>query len=136
MKGSKSFKFSAIHAFILLGVILMSSLLYLFFGKATRFEPFTNDKKINIEYFFIKGCPHCEDFDPVWQKVSTDSSLNSKVDFQKLEISANQDRAKKFGISSAPTIIAVQKGDDQKIATAQSEARTVDGFRAFVKSYV
>lgn len=136
---NKSFKFNTTHALILLGILFLSSVLYLFLSqrgnRSGRFEYFTT-KQYTVEYYYINGCPHCVAFDPVWKNVSENAELNSKIDFKKLEISSNQDRASKFNISSAPTIIVVKKNDDMKIASAPSESRSEAAFTAFVKRYV
>lgn len=136
MKG-RTFKFNTTHALILLGILFVSSIIYMFVSSTNKaiFEFFTN-KTVNIEYYYINGCPHCVNFDPVWKTVSQNPALNNAVDFKKIEISSNTARASKFGISSAPTIIAVRKSDDSKLALAPSESRTEAGFTAFVQNYL
>lgn len=136
MKKSNSFKFDTTHALILLSILFISSLVYLFLsrgGGSGRFEYFSEPAKYSIEYYYIEGCPHCVDFDPVWKKVSANAEFAGKVDFKKYEISTS-DRASKFKIRSAPTIIAVEKSSDSKVADAPS--RDAQGFSTFVKKYM
>lgn len=58
----------------------------------------------SITYFSKDGCPYCQKFEPVWQKLKESSSLTG-AKFQKKDNVAG----KKAGITAYPTLVVKHK---------------------------
>lgn len=120
------------YVMVFLGLVIFGVLVYvLFSGKC--FESFTDGDGPVLYYFYMKTCPHCNDFNPVWEEVSKKmKEADMKVSLKKLDLQdeANKELVDKFGVSGAPTIMFAN-GD--KTAEFNAE-RTSDAVVQFVKS--
>lgn len=63
--------------------------------------------------FFATWCGPCKMFGPVFEKVSSQNTIN----FVKLDVDQNSDIARKFGVMSIPTIIKFKDGKEVKRVT-------------------
>lgn len=99
-------------------------------GYIKPLEYFSNEP--TLEYFFMKTCPHCENFSPIWDNIVSNinkEKLNVKA--VKYDLNGNgKQRAEEFDVHSAPTIYYVD-GDKK---TMYDGPRSVEGIIAFVKS--
>lgn len=116
------------YLYIILGSLIITVvILAMMMGKKEHFE---NQK--SLEYYFMKSCPHCQDFNPVWEKLVVEiekQKINVKT--AKYDITGtDEERAKKFQVNGAPTILLVQ---DEKLLKEYSGPRTVDAIIAFLK---
>jgi len=124
------------NIYILLGVLLLSSLAFVFISQSYNmsFEPFENVKSRRIEYFYKEDCPHCVSFKPTWEKVSSDPELLKLVEFKSYDIKNDGGKSAKYGINSIPEVIAVDIYTDDKKALFESNTRSVDDLISFVKA--
>lgn len=91
--------------------VVVVILIYIFFYVQT--DNFSNkSNKCYVEYYSLSRCPHCVDFNPLWEKFSNSCSNTKKYVVDKDGDTA-KDRIERFNINSFPTIIVTQ--DDQKI---------------------
>lgn len=83
-----------------------------------------NDKVICMYYMI--GCPHCESFKPIWEKV-IDRRKNEITAIQ-IELAVVRKLPKKYAVSGFPTIIIFNK--DKQIAF--TDTRTVKNLNDFI----
>jgi hypothetical protein len=127
---------SNMSMYILLGVLILSSIAFVFMSQRYNmsFEPFTNAKTTRIEYYYKEECPHCVNFKPTWDKVSTNPELLGLVDFISYDIKKDGGKSAKYGINSIPEVIAVEMSSDNKKAAFESSSRSEENLIAFVKA--
>lgn len=108
-------------AFIIL--IVLVALLGISIYASTR----TNNKTV-VYYFSAQGCPHCKNFDPIWDEVAK----NTKV--KMIKVDANDPNssglAMTYGVTTAPTVILVSPTKTVRF----TGARTVENLRDFIES--
>lgn len=121
-------------ALIFIVAVIFGSVVYVFAPPVNFYERYENASKYNIEYFYMETCPHCVDFTPIWEKVSKKSEF-ANTKFVKYEISKNRERSNKFNITSAPTVVAVDKKNDVVIASF-TDARTEESLSKFISKYI
>ena len=68
-------------------------------------ELFTSGKEIH--YYSLSTCPHCTDFDPIWQKFQNDKCHKYVVD----KDDNARENSNKYNINSFPTVIIIDKGE-------------------------
>jgi thiol-disulfide isomerase/thioredoxin len=127
--------------YILLGVLLLSSALFIFMSMNYNmsYEKFTSgniDKKVRIEYYYKDGCPHCDIFKPMWEKISNNAELLKIVEFKSYDIKLDGARASKFEINSIPEVIAVSiqpLSSDKELIAKFDLDRTEDKLIKFIK---
>lgn len=74
-------------------------------------------------YFSTTWCQPCKAFKPVAQQAAAELGIN----LQHVDAGENRDLAARLGVSSVPTIVAVQNGQIlYKRVGAQSKAQLVD----------
>ena len=56
------------YAAVALFVLGFFILIWLLFYTPKPLERFTNASK-TLEYFYMPSCPHCKDFNPVWEEL-------------------------------------------------------------------
>ena len=91
------------------------------------YEHFSSDDKVVVTLYFMKGCPHCVEFEPEWEKFSK-KAPGLKVTAQQYEARAPETKA--AGVSSFPTIKINANG---KTETYDGD-RTADALITKVKS--
>jgi len=107
------------YALAVVGTILILAIAYLLFsGKC--FEAFSNNVPTTydakLEYYYLPNCPHCKDFKPVWEQLSStlkDEKLN--IELIETELKADNDE----DITGAPTVI-LKKGDKRHEMTKRT----------------
>jgi len=124
--------------YILLGLLILSSITFIFISQKynSSYEPFENEKKTRIEYYYKDGCPHCDSFKPIWDLISNDKELLKIVDFKEYDLKKDGDRASKFLINSIPEIISVNINPvtpDKELKEKFEEDRTVENLKKFIK---
>ncbi len=72
-----------------------------------NFDEFVKDGKVVID-FFAEWCMPCLMMSPVVDSLA--EKLQGKVKFGKVDISENQDIAKKYGITSIPNFVILNQG--------------------------
>jgi hypothetical protein len=129
--------------FIMISIIfflLLAIVILLAYNKNKIMETFKNtsddDKKYRIEYYYMDGCRHCEDFSKskVWDKLSSEYSNN--IEFKKYNMKSCKDRIDKYEISGYPTIIIIDKRDSEKKIEEYNDERKYDIMKNFVEKYI
>lgn len=87
-------------------------------------ENFSNN--IKIEYYSLSTCPHCIEFNPIWDKFSKENKNTIKYVIDKTDVN---DKLEKYNINGFPTIIVTKNGE--KID--ELEERTYDGLKELYK---
>ena len=64
-----------------------------------------DDKNAWIVTFYADWCPYCKTFDPEYEAASNDTRLKDKlIKFGAVDVMANRDLTKQFGIKRSPTV--------------------------------
>jgi len=101
-------------------------------------EAFTSgagNKKYSLEYYYMDGCGHCEDFNKsgVWEQLSSNNRDN--LTLVKYNMKEKMDRVKKFNINGFPSIILVDVSDGKDKLISQFEGpRTYAKIESFVNN--
>ena len=139
MAAKKSFFGSDIFIMISIIFFLLLAIAVLFaYNKNKIMETFMGesaDKKYRMEYYYMDGCGHCEDFSKsgVWDKLN--SEYGNKLDFKKYNMKDCKDRLDKYKISGYPTIIIVDMTDSEKKEEEYNDDRRYDKMKVFVEKY-
>lgn len=86
-----------------------------------------------IMFFSMETCPHCKDFEPIWQKFEAYAQSNDMLarNLCVTRVSAeDRDTCRKYKIQGFPTIFIVD--NKSKAKTEFKEARTLDSLKKFV----
>lgn len=75
----------------------------------TNFEQKINQNNLVIVDFFATWCGPCRMLSPILEDVSDDLK---EVTFYKVDVDENPDVAKKFGVMSIPTLVAIKNGKE------------------------
>lgn len=99
-------------------------------------ESFSSEKKkYSLEYYYMDGCGHCEDFNKsgVWDQLMSKTWDN--VSIIKYNMKDKIDRVKKFNITGFPSIILVDVSDGKdKIVSEFKEERTRSKIESFINN--
>ena len=93
-----------------------------------RKEPFS-ESGAELHYYSLSTCPHCLDFDPVWQQFEKKTKRCYKYVVDKDE--AGHKKAEQYNITSYPTIIVVK--DDKPVEELND--RTCGAMRKMCKKH-
>jgi thiol-disulfide isomerase/thioredoxin len=52
-------------------------------GRSSASNPLPRSSNIVVNYYFLPGCPYCRDFDPTWNKFSTE--MAGRATFNKID---------------------------------------------------
>ena len=107
-------------AFVFLGLILLAFVLYkvsvkeslngnLDIANPVQFNSTISSNPKTVAFFYMPGCGHCKDMDPVFDKVASDSKF-SNVKFVKVNGTKYGDLASQYDVSGFPTIIRFNDG--------------------------
>lgn len=131
---SKSKKFGISGSFwnyVFLGMLIFAAIVLsvVTFGKPV--ERFTSAAK-TLEYFYMPSCPHCKDFNPIWDDVcSKVSQEDIAVRTQKHNLMGDgEELGKKYNVNAAPTILLISETGQVK---EYQGPRDVNAIVAFVK---
>jgi|TARA_B000000475_G_C15628734_1_gene296483 hypothetical protein len=99
-------------------------------------ESFSSEKKkYSLEYYYMDGCGHCEDFNKsgVWDQLMGKTWDN--VSIIKYNMKDKMDRVKKFNITGFPSIILVDVSDGKdKLVSEFKEERTRSKIESFINN--
>ena len=96
-------------------------------------EEFYSNKNYSLEYYYMDGCGHCEEFSKsgIWEKLEKNHS--DKCKFEKYNMKDNINRVEKFNIKGFPTILLIDKSDNKdKMVKAFEDARTYTNLEKFI----
>ncbi len=105
---------------VLLGLIALLVALGLVYFFLQKKEGFTDGKKGKVIYYYMNGCPHCEEMDPVWAEFIKKSEVKA-YDVDKIE---SKDSRKPADVVAFPTIHMVDAAGKVK---EYEGPRTVEG---------
>lgn len=125
MKGKKTnFWLYVFFAVLAIAAIFLSVLVF-----SKPLERFTNASAKSLEYFYMPSCPHCQDFNPVWDELETEvSSKNVGVQCKKHNLLDDDELGKKYSINAAPTIIFIHENGDVKEYKGPREVKAIMSF--------
>lgn len=99
-------------------------------------ESFSSEKKkYSLEYYYMDGCGHCEDFNKsgVWDQLMSKTWDN--VSIVKYNMKDKMDRVNKFNITGFPSIILVDVSDGKdKLVSEFKEERTRSKIESFINN--
>lgn len=95
-------------------------------------EPFNNKSKCVVEYYSLSRCPHCVDFNPLWEKFENSCDSCKKYVADKDDTADVKKRLEKFNINSFPTIIVTK--DDEKI-DEMNDGRTCSSLKSLCNKH-
>ena len=136
----KSFFRSDILMMITMIIFLLLAIVILFvYNKDKIMEAFTGSTSSNkyvLEYYYMDGCGHCDNFNNsgVWEKLN--SNYGNNIEFKKYNMRDCKDRIEKYNISGFPTIIIIDKSNSEKKLEEYNDDRTYDKFKIFIEKYV
>ena len=131
--GNDIFIMISIIFFLLLAIAVLFA-----YNKNKIMEAFMGDsadKKYRMEYYYMEGCGHCEDFSNsgVWENLN--SEYGDKLEFKKYNMKDCKDRIDKYEISGYPTIIIIDKSSSEKKLEEYNDDRKYEKMKAFVQKY-
>lgn len=100
---------------VIVGLLVVAILLMIFMSNYKYFEKFTNASKGTLQYFYMDGCGHCEDFNNEWKKIETTIAANQDkytITTEKIDIK-NSKLASDLTINGVPTISLVLANKDR-----------------------
>ncbi len=86
-----------------------------------------------IMFFYMETCPHCRDFEPIWNQFESYAQSNDMLSrtLCVTRVSADdRDTCRKFKIQGFPTVYLVDNKSNDK--TEFKGARTLDALKNFV----
>ena len=118
---------------VLILVVIIVSVFY------KKYEKFTNKPTYRLEYYYMTNCPHCEDFNPTWEKLTSTEKENLKsmgvVEFGKYELNGTKkednEKVKKYNVTGAPTILLVDTSNADKYYNYEGN-RQVEDIKTFI----
>lgn len=116
--------------FIFLGVLVLAIVVLSILIFTKRTEGFANPTSKTLEYFYMQSCPHCKDFNEVWEKVEKEMVKHGVATAKYDLMGDGEERAGKFKVSGAPTIL-LTSGDE--LVKEYTGPRTLESIVAFVK---
>ncbi len=93
--------------FVILIILLIVGLIILYNQYKYKFEKFSN-KQITIQYYYMDGCCHCDDFSETWTEF-TSKIDSTKFKTEKLNLKDVKDN--KYKVTGTPTIIFIKEDD-------------------------
>jgi glutaredoxin len=119
------------YTLIGIGIVLFIALGYLLFSRKC-FEKFTNSPA-SLEYYYMKKCPHCKDFNTVWDGLKDRlASEKMEVNLVKIDLQDPKNKDKIEDISGAPTIMFVH----DKTRKEYNGKRDLDEIVKFLKTEI
>jgi len=91
--------------------------------QSSREDIMKNPKKV-FALFYMKGCKHCDDLKPIWDKVE------AKYGDKMTSIDSTEGNAP-FGINGFPTMLVVENG---KVMDTYNGGRTEEELSNYVKN--
>lgn len=89
--------------------------------------------KKEIMFFSMKGCGHCVDFQPTWDALIRNYGNTEHLELLQIKYPEQKDIVEKYGISSFPTIVAVNKG---KIIDTYSDDRNYEALQRWMTHFI
>jgi len=93
---------------------------------------YNNNKNYSLEYYYMDGCGHCNEFSEsgIWEKL--ESANSDKCKFKKYNMKDKMDRIKKFNIQGFPSILLIDNND--KMVKSYEGARTYVDLDKFINN--
>lgn len=115
-------------AFLVIGIVIA---LYFAYTKIMSREKFS-EQTVRICLIYAKWCPHCERYleSGVFDKVALNMSNRSSIKFEKVDYDQNKNMATKYGVSSFPSIIAID-ANEKKISEFKGDRNDTDALERF-----
>lgn len=118
---------------VLILVVIIVSVFY------KKYEKFTNKPTYRLEYYYMTNCPHCVDFNPTWEKLTSTEKENLKsmgvVEFGKYELNGTKnvdnEKVNKYNVRGAPTILLVDTSNADKYYNYEGN-RKVEDIKTFI----
>ena len=93
--------------FIMIAIFIVILLIAVMCYSMNNTELFTSVKELH--YYSLSTCPHCTDFDPVWQQFQKKTDKCHKYVVDQDDI--GRENSTKYNINSFPTVIIIDNGE-------------------------
>lgn len=113
---------------IFLGLIFIILYFTGFFKKENMTEVNIPNKKIVL--YYANWCPHCVDFEPIWNKLETKEKLKQMYIFEKYDCAKDKTCEKESAVEGFPTIIIYK--NNNKILYPSNLKRTEQNVEEFM----
>ena len=80
----------------------------------------------------MSGCPHCTDFNPIWEELITDDNIKNKVKCIKID---SNNIPENFNVETFPTII-LENGTKQINYDEYNKERTKENIIQFINDNI
>lgn len=107
-------------------IVLTLTRLGLVFGK--KAENFTTSNK-EIVFFSMKGCGHCEEFQPIWDLFVSNYGNYEFVELKQVKYDEKPKIVKQYNVQGFPTILGLENGEKVR---EFSGARTYENLITFL----
>jgi len=107
MKPIKPVNFINNKLFIMIAIFIVILLIAVMCYSMNNTELFTSGKELH--YYSLSTCPHCTDFDPVWQSFQKKTDKCHKYVVDKDDTA--RENSTKYNINSFPTVIIIDNGE-------------------------
>ena len=67
-----------------------------------------------LVFFSMKGCGHCEDFQPTWDQIVTNYGNTAHIELVQVKQNEKPEIAEQYGVTSFPTILSLKGGEKVK----------------------
>ena len=81
-----------------------------------------------LVFFSMKGCGHCEEFQPTWDLLVTNYGNTAHVDLVQVKQNEKPELAEQYGVTSFPTIMSLKGGKKVKEYTGDRSYEDVVRF--------
>jgi thiol-disulfide isomerase/thioredoxin len=136
---TNSRKIMQIGAGIIVGVLAVFVLRKMYNTMYGRAEHYSDKdtcegttKTHTLYLFYMETCPHCIDFQPIWNELLQDEGINSKACLSKIS-EENDAMLQKYQVESFPTLVLVN--NTSKSSKVFEGKRTFDTIKNFVSQY-
>jgi hypothetical protein len=138
-KGKSVFGSVASSSYIIILSVVFIAAVILIANKQQIQEGFFNNNNYRAEYYYMKGCGHCRDFDKdgIWEQLIDEGNF-TKITLKKFDSDKGEaaERVQIMKITSFPKIIIVDNsGNKPRIIATFDEERTYDKLYNFIKNY-
>ena len=96
-------------------------------------EGFNDNDGCVVTYFHMDGCPHCENFNPEWDKFAAHCEGIENCHAKKVNAKSGDPTIQSYNVQGYPTVVCSKGG--KKVDTYDGE-RTKDGLVDWIKKHL
>ena len=121
--------------YIIILLLVFIAAVILIANKQQIYEGFFNNYR--VEYYYMKDCGHCNDFNPIWEKLKNAGGF-TRITLKKFGTDSQEgrERLELMKITSFPTIVIVDNSrEDPVIIASFNDVRSYEKLNEFIKKY-